>query len=385
MYAAKELLSISEVNQLANLSTPSSLNEGTGPAHQLVGQTLNDRWLVSEIRSPETDDTGGYFSVGYYAVDTQSPDERDEVFVKALDYSRWRELGFPSLADAVSHLSAGYRFERDIVMECAGLRMRNVIRGLDSGSIQIEGFEIFDSVDFIVFERAESDIRGRLRTIESFDVAWKLHVLHNVANGLQQLHQHKKAHLDLKPSNVLCFGDSDLDTMAKIGDLGRAHDETRTGPHSAAVFPGDWNYAPPEVLYGHNESDRLLQTRQIDMYLLGSMMTFMFTGIGMTAGIMSFLDRALFPTNWRGSYEDVLPYLREAYETHLETVELVIPASMRNTLIGTIKELTDPDVNQRGFPRNPVGSKSRFSMEKYVSIINRLSREADMKLKAELQ
>jgi serine/threonine protein kinase len=363
---------------------PGTPSVGAGPAYQLLGLTLNNRWRVTELRSPSSDDTGGYFSVGYFAEDLDSP-TNEEVFVKALDYSRWRELQFPSLADAMSYLTEGFRFERDIVMECADLRMRNVVKGFDSGSIEIAGFEIFNYVDFIVFEKAECDVRGRLRSVEAFDVAWKLHLLHNVAKGLQQLHQSKKAHLDLKPSNVLCFDESDLETMAKIGDLGRAHDASRSGPHSNVVFPGDRTYAPPEVLYGLNESDRILQTRQIDMYLLGSMMTFMFTGIGMTAGMLMFLDPSLLPNSWRGTYSEVLPYLREAYESHIAEIERTIPAAMRESLTLTIKELTDPDIAQRGHRKDPFGSRSRFSMEKYVSILNRLSRDADMKLRAELR
>jgi eukaryotic-like serine/threonine-protein kinase len=220
--------------------------------------------------------------------------------------------------------------------------------------------------------------------LEEFDVAWKLHILHNVAKGLRQLHQARKAHLDLKPSNVLCFDPSDQEEMAKVGDLGRAHDPTRSGPHSNLAFPGDFTYAPPEILYGYLEADRVLQTRQIDLYLLGSMMTYMFTGVGMTTGILMYLDPALHPKSWSGTYADVLPYLREAYESHLMEVEVAIPISMREGLAVTIRELTDPDVARRGHLKESLGTLGRFSMEKYVSILNRLSRDADMRLKAEL-
>lgn len=50
-----------------------------------------------------------------------------------------------------------------------------------------------------------------------------------------------------------------------------------------------------------------------DAYLLGSMISFLFTTVSMTPLILMRLESRLDWREWRGSYEEVLPYLRAAF------------------------------------------------------------------------
>jgi hypothetical protein len=46
-----------------------------------------------------------------------------------------------------------------------------------------------------------------------------------------------------------------------------------------------------------------------DLYLLGNLAAFLFSGINVTAALLARLDPALHPNKWAGTYEQVLPHL----------------------------------------------------------------------------
>lgn len=54
------------------------------PAEQLKGMTLPNGWTVREIATRKPNATGGFFSQGYNAVNTDGR----EGFLKALDYTK---------------------------------------------------------------------------------------------------------------------------------------------------------------------------------------------------------------------------------------------------------------------------------------------------------
>lgn len=369
---------IAEEDSSVDLPSPAD-----APAHHLLGFELEGGWKITGKRTPRPGDTGAYFSVGYYAErhDDEGNPLGERAFVKALDYSKWEQLEFGTPVEAIQALSSAFVFERDIVQACTGRRMANVVRGITSGSVSVPGSASpFSIVDYLVFEIADEDVRGRLTTLDAFDEAWKLRVLHNTANGLRQLHQANFAHQDLKPSNVLCFPEANGEVLAKVGDLGRAHNAQAPGPHAGAPIPGDIKYAPPELLYRQFETDDRLRCRAIDVYHLGSLVTCMFTGLGTTAGIFTYLPLEFYFASWTGDYATVLPYVREAYDHHMSDVEAALPDTVRVDLLQLVRELCDPDPRVRGNPRAG-GSVARFTMERYVSILNRLAWNAEIRLK----
>src|SRR5204862_166519 len=100
--------------------------------------------------------------------------------------------------------------------------------------------DAMSTVEYLIFEKADADIRAHLDAHADLDIAFALRALHHVAIGLKQLHSVNVAHQDVKPSNVLIFPGNE----SKVGDLGRAWAGGMRAPHDdAKPCAGDRNYA----------------------------------------------------------------------------------------------------------------------------------------------
>src|SRR5437879_7964713 len=105
--------------------------------------------------------------------------------------------------------------------------MSRIVQALEDGSIVVDPSNAAGIVQYLIFELADGDIRKQLEFNDKIDMVWKLRTLHNTATGLQQLHSREIAHQDVKPSNVLSFGNQG----SKLGDLGRAAHKNHNAPH----------------------------------------------------------------------------------------------------------------------------------------------------------
>jgi len=347
------------------------------PAELLEGLELDGGWKVGAQIAPRACSTGGHFSVAYGVTRDQGHGAPEQAFLKALDFTSASKLGLP-LADALQYLTNAYVFERDLVLRCAERRMRNVVVGVDAGQVRVDDGRIdptFAEVPYIVFEQADGDVRDAVEErLSGFDDAWAFRILHGVANGLRQLHQEGITHQDLKPSNVMAFGH-----FAKVGDLGRASSGDGAGLYEAPGIAGDLGYAPPELLYREYQSDDRIRRLACDAYHLGSMIVFMYTGSGLTPLIEVELAPTFHWRKWPRDYRNALPYVRNAYDYVLTSVEERIDPQVRPDVMRAIRELTDPDPTLRGHPA--AGSSiSRFSMERYVSRFDLLARRAELAL-----
>jgi hypothetical protein len=73
-------------------------------------------------------------------------------------------------------MTEGYLFERRVLDECERRGMSRIVRVLAAGTIVDEAF--MHSVDYLVFEPADGDIRRALDAMGDFDTAWALTVCH---------------------------------------------------------------------------------------------------------------------------------------------------------------------------------------------------------------
>jgi serine/threonine protein kinase len=228
-----------------------------------------------------------------------------------------------------------------------------------------------------VFELADGDIRDYLRMSEAFDLAMILRTLHNTAVGLKQLHSEGIAHQDLKPSNVLIFN---VLHVAKIADVGRATKRGRNAPHEDVEVPGALAYAPPELLYGYIDPDWNKRRLGCDLYLLGSLVFFLFTNVSMTAAILSKLHPMHRHNNWTDTYEHVLPYIRDAFNSTIEELEQCLPISIRMEISQITRQLCEPKPEKRGHPKEKIGTANRYSLQRYISRFDVLASKAEARL-----
>ncbi|MFC4455301.1 protein kinase domain-containing protein [Deinococcus sonorensis] len=341
---------------------------GTHPAHFLLGLTLEDGWKVLS-----RDGTEGGFSVGYLV---QHPDGR-LAFLKAVDLSSaFQEL---NMMVALQDIAERHNFEVALLETCR--HMSRVVSAVTHGQIRVEGASV--PVPYIILERADADVRAHLAS-HTYDAAWILRCLHHITVGVRQLHSARFAHNDLKPANVLVF--SELGT--KVGDLGKAVDEVGRSPFTGENFPGDYQYAPPEVLYLEHQPDLWLHRLRCDLYQLGGLTTFLFTQRHFNDFLYGALEPSLRPAPLNGmvmgNFSGSLPYLLEAFDEALNQISSslssCLPAKLVGPVLRSIQELCFPDPVRRGEARNASG-RPMVNLEGYVSLYNRLAVEAELELK----
>lgn len=330
------------------------------PAEQLKGQILANGWVVSDALPKTADQTGGHFSCSYLVTNKDG----ETAFLKAMDYTR--ALRAPDPAAALNQLTSAFLFEREVLQECASRKMSRIVRAIDGGKAIVDGAVI----EYLIFENAEKgDIRRYLDSAKQFDLIWTITCLHNVCVGVQQLNGSNIAHQDLKPSNVLHFAED----SQKLADLGRAWRRSRVSPYDVLHCAGDLGYAPPELLYGHtdpNESDRRFGA---DFYLVGSMVVFLFTGLRASSMLLTELIPQHRPDQWRGTYEEVLPYLKHAFGVNLTAIKGVfVDPTLGTEITDIVEQMCDPNLSTRGDRLHKAIHGSRFGLQRFVSKFDRL-------------
>ncbi|MEI2300514.1 protein kinase domain-containing protein [Ensifer sp. MJa1] len=350
-------------------------------AWRLLGVRLESGWEIVEpvgwdpVNGQKTDHyngTGGHFSVAYIA-----EKEGKRAFLKAIDLSS--AMGAVNVLKALHDITSAHNFEARLLQICQGGHMDRVVVALESGQVSV-GPNLQDAAPYLIFELADGDVRRRIQKVNSAGrLAWWLRAMHHTAVGISQLHSRRIAHQDLKPSNVLSFGQKE---DFRVADLGRSVCDGTAGPHDDLTFSGDWGYAPPEILYGHIDPDFARRRLGCDLYLLGSMIFFFATGFGCTQQLLTRLDVAQRPLSvrgtWRGDYEMALPMLQACFTDMLAELEGNLPGPFHEELIKAASELCNPNPTLRGHPLDRVTSGNQFSLVRYVSLFDKLAKKAEV-------
>lgn len=337
----------------------------TSAAHKLLGLTLSEGWKISKKITRPMQSSGGNFSHGYVAEKNGK-----KAFVKALDFKEAFGTGVDTVT-RLQELTSMYAHERDLLAICGEKRLSNVVVAIGHGSIDVPGMAspMEGRAFYLIFELAESDVRIQVDTTTAKDTAWSLGVLYHTTLGLWQVHRQQIAHQDIKPSNVLIYPNE----ITKISDFGRA---SRMGkPALVDLFPiaGDRTYAPPELLYGNLAQDFSVRRFGCDLYMLGNIAGFLFTGINVTSSLLANIDPSFHFQNWMGRYEDVLPYLQNSFSSVLLQIRANIDQLVAEEICTIVTELCNPDIEKRGIKKFH-GTKEQYSLERYVSRIDLLKK-----------
>lgn len=339
----------------------------------LIGRKLENGWIVKEHVNKSVKDTGGVFSVGFNVErNNVKKNKIEEGFLKVCDFSKI--VGAPDFLDRLNEITSAFIYERDLLNVCK--RHDRIVNVIEYADIELVGAD-FNRLQYLIFERGNGSVRSQSDISKRFDTAWSMRSLHHIATGLKQLHSNSIAHQDLKPSNVMVFDEK----ISKIGDFGHAAIKGNPSPKKEFPILGDPIYAPPEHLYNYLLSDWNHRRFGADTYLLGSMIVFFFTGSGMTTLLAAELNKHHHWSKWAGTYNDILPFLRTAFTKVIKNLEKEFPEILKDDLIMIVRQLCEPDPLLRGDPKNRKINANQYSMERYVSLLDRLAKKAEIHLK----
>jgi serine/threonine protein kinase len=343
-------------------------------AHSLLGLKLKNDWIVTEKIEPQDGSTGGFFSVCYIV---QNNDEK--AFLKALNFNAFFQM-FPgqSVVKILQEQTNAFEFEKNLLLRCKNNNLTKVSLILDEGEEIVDGFTI-PNVPYLIFEIAEGDIRSNIKFSNNSDLAWKIKSLHDIAVGLEQLQKVGISHQDLKPSNVLLYENA---IVSKIGDLGRSLCSNIKAPHDDGIsFTGQMNYSPPEFLYGYVQPDWNQRVNSTDMYLFGSLITYYFIGMNMTALMYKHLDTRFRWTVFSGNFSQVQDYLKDAYFKALDEISTSIGnKSFSSDLIEIIKYCCYPIPEERGHRQSIKEVGNQFNFRRAISKLDLIKRRSELNL-----
>jgi serine/threonine protein kinase len=315
------------------------------PADHLSGTVLKSGWEIGQRLTKPAGASGGTFGICYAA--TKGP---QSAFVKALDFRR--AFLESDVVAALHSITSELLWEKSLMELARDASMSRVVRLLDYEEMILpqDAGDSTKRISILVFETGEGDLRRKFDLTANPRFSWRLRVLRDVALALDQLHRSGVAHLDVKPSNVICMPPQNDRDVMKLADLGRAVRKGVAGPFDSVSWPGDFNYAPPEKFYGLKNPDWINERESGDAYLLGSLFVFLSTGISMTSLLFNEIPESFKFNVYRGQYdEQLIDVLRQAQARVLALhVFPALPSVHREEMEVMIKELTDPDPKMRG-------------------------------------
>jgi len=340
------------------------------PAELLSGHILEGGWTVGKLIDIPTGKTGGNFSIGY---EVKSRDGKP-AFLKALDYySAFRD---PNTPVALKRLVDIHLFEKRVLEICKEANLDHVVKFIAGGKVKVNE-SLIGEVDYIIFEMANSDIRTQMDRFQKLDLAWRLRAIHHISIGVQQLQGKGIVRQDIKPSNVLSFEDG----FFKLGDLGSSVARDFSSPLEDRPIGGQISYASPELRYGYVSPDWGKRRLACDLYLLGSMLFFLFAKTSASALLFAEMREEHCPAKWGGSYGEVLPMVRDAFGRSMERFKSHIPDPFQSEISEIAGQLCNPDPDLRGHPRNRIGHGNPYSVERFVTRFDLLAFKALVNLK----
>lgn len=339
------------------------------PIHSLAGRTLKTGWTVLQKVNSKPGATGGNFSV-CYTVEKGG----QTGFLKALNILSFLR-GDRDMLQAMTEMLNAFNYEKGLLARCKNRNFDKVSKLLEADMENVQGF-IIPNIYYMILERADDDVRNHLNFSGEVDVAWKLRSLHHICIGLQQLHSAGIQHQDVKPSNVFIFNN---DRVSKIGDLGRSLCNDVASPYDGLEFTGDMRYAPPEYFHKFSLPETIQKLLAIDMFLLGSLATFYFTGQNMTSLLIQNLDNRI--NIYSINFDEAVAYWDNAFDASLEVVRSHLNGHNETSeIVSQISMLCKPDPRRRGHPTNINQRGSNFVLERFVSKFNQLAIKAEYHL-----
>jgi serine/threonine protein kinase len=215
--------------------------------------------------------------------------------------------------------------------------------------------------EYAVLELAAGSLADLILYGEAFTWPDRLRLYRDVVKGVHQMHLARIVHRDVKAENALV---NEQQQIAKIADLGRAHDTTQPPRFAIEAYllgRGDPRFAPFEFLWLQGTVDPDEQARA-DVFLLGALLFETATGIALTPlvtgnplAVMNAsapLTKGDRTSEWQAS----IPRLRDAIRPALEDFARAVPPVIASRAVALLQQLTEPDPARRLPARAPGGT-----------------------------
>lgn len=345
--------------------------------NKMIGYVFNKKWKVLSVHTSGGNPTGGIYSMCFDVTDGENI-----FFMKALDFNQYikRAATTEQKIDYVACLKTmteQYVYERDLSIHCRNKKVKNVACMIDDGQEYVDRLGMV--VPYLVFDMASCDLREKLDISDHLDFAWKMKLLHDVAVGLNSLHNARITHQDIKPSNILLYEESNHE-YTKIGDLGRSTCEAIISPFEDLLFTGDHTYAPPERNYNIHYFTDEDQKYLTDCYLLGSLVVFCITGVSMNAMLYQYLPEGCHPDSFSGSLEQLNADWENAFMISVDKIRKCIPnTKYKENLVQMIQYLCHPNSLKRGHPKNLSQKNGKpYRLERFVSMLDLIHKQVEL-------
>jgi hypothetical protein len=141
------------------------------------------------------------------------------------------------------------------------------------------------------------------------------------------------------------------------------------------TWAGDPSYAPPEVQYSYFEAEWWKRRISADLFMLGGLLSLIFTKTTSIATLLHALPLQFWPSNWGGTFEEVLPYLINAFNVTADEFAAILPPKLRDDLMPLYLHLCHPDPSKRVFSGVQM---NRNALERYLSKFDQLAFRAQI-------
>lgn len=118
-----------------------------------------------------------------------------------------------------------------------------------------------------------------------------------------------------------------------------------------------------------------------DLYQLGSMLCFVFTTVSFNTLVADELHPQHIWPNWGGTFQEVLPYVRDAVGRALNELEKSVPTVIGRDVITLVSQLCEPDYRRRGHLKSQRNQPAKYALNRIVTDLDVLRRRAEIEVR----